>query len=636
MSTLTRRNTERRHGRSERAARLAESPPMGRIRISAIAPGAHSASRFPTLRFSAWLVATTLVFAALIVWRDPAFGFAAWPALDATQIALNVVPPLLVALLLLGITGRALAASWITLLALWAIYLVDFLKLRELGTPLMPGDALLLSNLGEHGGVLLTRYLPLDARHVLEAVVAFAVLVLLLWCERTAIGARARLVVVALSLAFAISLIAGTVPWRGLYSTGNEFKAWGPLDHAQRFGLFAHLLRYRWETAGALPEPDVAAAERLVAQHRDAFSEHAAPETAPLADLPDIVVLQSESFFDAARLRGLDDADVLPNYRALAALSRHGDLRVPTYGGGTIRTEFEVLTGIAMRYFPSTQYPYFRLTATPVRSLASVLATHGYRTLAIHPHDRGFWNRASAFANLGFGAFDAEEQFAGAPQQGFYTSDAALVDHILERLDDAPSPTFVFAISMENHGPYDHYPNVDTARRGAEPAPAMLSPAAQNTLRGYLYHAENADRALARLADALRARPRRTLLLFYGDHLPGLSDVYRETGFDDGAVPGEEPVPWLLLDTGDPASHERVETASFYLPALLLHVAGIHDAYFSLLEAMRRDDRVGRRWVPHEDAALGALMQLRQNGGFEALASRPGATSPPASEAVSP
>jgi hypothetical protein len=161
----------------------------------------------------------------------------------------------------------------------------------------------------------------------------------------------------------------------------------------------------------------------------------------------------------------------------------------------------------------------------------------------------------------------------------------------------------------------------------------VLSAAAKLSLRGYLYHAENADRELGRLADALRARPRRTLLLFYGDHLPGLPDVYREAGFDDGAAANEEPVPWLLLDTADATRRERFDTAAFYLPALLLEVAGVRERYFTLLDTMRREDRVGRRWVPREDTGLGALMQLRQRGAFEALVagSAEAKTSPTAS-----
>jgi hypothetical protein len=290
---------------------------------------------------------------------------------------------------------------------------------------------------------------------------------------------------------------------------------------------------------------------------------------------------------------------------------------VPTYGGGTIRTEFEVLTGIAMRYFPETQYPYFRLTASAVPSLASVLAAQGYRTLAVHPHEREFWNRAAAFSRLGFSGFDAIEQFGDAPHVGWYISDEALVDHILRALDDTRGPQFVFAISMENHGPYEGYPNADPAGIAAQPVPAGVEGDGADRLRGYLYHLASADHSLGRLADALRNRPRRTLLLFYGDHLPALPLLYAGAGFDDGAAAPSQPVPWLLLDTAHPRETGTAgeSTASFYLPALLLAQAGIDDhGYFEALESARGLDRPQRSWTPAEDDALRAVMQLRQRG----------------------
>src|SRR5256885_4475561 len=110
--------------------------------------GAPVGRRRASVRGASALAATLLAGIALVVWRDPAFGFVEIPDLGVAQIALNVVPAVLVGLLLFGFTGRPLAAGWIVLLALWLVYLFDHLKLHELGTPLMPGDVLLLSNLG--------------------------------------------------------------------------------------------------------------------------------------------------------------------------------------------------------------------------------------------------------------------------------------------------------------------------------------------------------------------------------------------------------------------------------------------------------------------------------------------------------
>jgi phosphoglycerol transferase MdoB-like AlkP superfamily enzyme len=561
----------------------------------------------------AYLSIAILCTAALVAWQDPAFADAGSVLADLPGFATNLVPPVLVATLLLVATRRALLSLGLTLLLLYLLYAANAMKLDLLDTPVLPADFVLLGHLGDGGGMLL-RYVPRSA--IIGLLLALACTVTLARWERPwwrLRGGRRAFVFVPL-LALGATLLLGTQPWPHVYAADvDDYQQWSPAESARHGGLLTTLLRFSWDTTFVLPEPDRALAGRFMQGHAPAPRAVGPAED----ERPDIVIVQSESFFDPARLRGLGPEQVLPEFRRVAATSRHGDLWVPTYGGGTIRTEFEVLTGIAMRYFPETQYPYFRLTASAVPSLASVLAAQGYRTLAVHPHEREFWNRAAAFSRLGFSGFDAIEQFGDAPHVGWYISDEALVDHILRALDDTRGPQFVFAISMENHGPYEGYPNADPAGIAAQPVPAGVEGDGADRLRGYLYHLASADHSLGRLADALRNRPRRTLLLFYGDHLPALPLLYAGAGFDDGAAAPSQPVPWLLLDTAHPRETGTAgeSTASFYLPALLLAQAGIDDhGYFEALESARGLDRPQRSWTPAEDDALRAVMQLRQRG----------------------
>ena len=549
---------------------------------------------------------------------DPAFGTSeeaiepasAWIA----DIARNALPVLLAWLVVLAVSGRGLFSIALTLTVTWLLYGIDALKREHLDTPLLPADAAMLPTLFGHSGQLLVRYVPGGVSIAFLLVVAG--FVLLFWWERPrrrrSITAAPRVVLLLASTAAFSSLLGGYRPWPGAYEPmTDEFKTWSPLEQAQADGLLAHLLRFHWRMNEALPIADPIAAAHLIDRHVDALVESTSP-TPP----PDIVILQAESFFDAARVQGIEDADVLPRFRELGMQSKHGNLFVPTFGGGTIRTEFEVLTGIGMRYFPDTEYPYFRLTATPLRSLATTFAREGYRTIALHPNDRNFWNRASAFANLGIDEFLAIEHFGDAERDGYYVSDDALIDRIIEQLDSAEEPVFLFAISMENHGPYDDYPALDPQRRRAQPVPAGLDARATREWQGFLYHADNADRALGRLADALRDRSRRTLLLFYGDHLPSLPAVYAQLRFDDERSPQQQPVPWLLFDSASRNSQPNLDTAAFYLPALLVDAAGIRSPWFDLLESVRRADLVKGAWTPLEDHGLGAVMRLRQQRGF--------------------
>ena len=583
----------------------------------AAADGQPRASAALLIALVGYAIVVGLLCAAIVAWMDPAFAVAAGtdpvsPG-EPRLLLMNVTPLLLLCLILLGLTRRPWLSAALVLLLQYLLYAVNAIKLMQLDTPLLPADFVLLGHLGD-GGELLFRYVPREA--LLLLVLAIGALFLLVlreppWKRLRGLPRGLLLLVTGL---LATSLLLQTRPWSTLYAAeGHEFLSWSPAKSVRMSGLPATLLRYAWQTKFSLPEPDRTQLQQLLAKYPRAPAPPVAPDT-----WPDIVIVQSESFFDAARLRGLEPTQVLPEFRRLATRARHGDLQVPAYGGGTIRTEFEVLTGLAMRYFPGVQYPYFLLTARPLPSLASVLHAHGYRTLAVHPHLRGFWNRASALANLGFDAFQGIEAFPAAEHIGYYVSDDALVDHLLDELARAQQPLLLFAISMENHGPYSGYPNADPQRLAAQPLPPGLDAEAAERLRGYLYHLENADRALGRLADALSRRSRRSLLLFYGDHLPALPRVYELTGFDDGHAPSEQPAPWLLYDTANPAA-AREDTAAFYLPALLLNAAGIADNdYFDLLEQVRRGDVPERRWTPADDDGLRALTLSRQRG--EAIA----------------
>lgn len=569
----------------------------------------------------------------LVVDFDPAFAQAG----DATmrlaadtapyeRLALNALPTLLAALLLLALTRRPLLSAALAGVLTYALYLANALKLGHLGTPLLPADLELLGHLGD-GGDLLAHYLSDEDRWRFG--VAVVVLALLLCFEPRSSSLRGlpRWLLLGATLTLWTSLLANTAPWPQVYAaTDDDFESWSPSESARRGGLPLTLLRYTWQAGAPLPSADAVAARDLILRHRVA-----PPATPPARDaLPDIVIVQSESFFDPARLHGVSSAATLPEYRRLIAQTRHGDLWVPTYGGGTIRTEFEVLTGIAMRYFPGIEYPYFRLTSRSLPSFVRTLARQGYHTLAVHPNTRDFWNRAASFSRLGFDEFDSIEQFDPIERIGYYVSDHSLVDHVLDRLDRARGPMLLFAITMQNHGPYDGYPGVDPAELRALPVPDTLGAEPARRLRGYLYHLADADRALGRLAEALRQRNRRSLLLFYGDHLPALPNVYEQAGFLDGLPGNAQPVPWLLLDTAAaPTASAPETTAAFYLPALLLAAAGVEaGSYFPVLEDVRRQDHPQNQWMPIEDAGLAAIMRLRQRGEYRSFYEATIATAP--------
>lgn len=250
-------------------------------------------------------------------------------------------------------------------------------------------------------------------------------------------------------------------------------------------------------------------------------------------DLPDIVVIQSESFFDPraafAGIRG----NVLEHFdEARASAVVYGKLTVPAWGANTMRPEFAFLTGIEPASLDIHRFnPYRRVARRPIHALPAVLREAGYSTTCIHPHPARFFRRDRAFPNLGFERFLDIRQFRNASRCGPYIGDTAVTDKLLEEMKRANDPTFYFVVTMENHGPLHLESLTDReARELFETSPHSSC----SDLGVYLRHLKNADKQLGRLRQFLHARTRPFILVFYGEHLPSMPAVYDALGIPDG------------------------------------------------------------------------------------------------------
>jgi hypothetical protein len=224
-----------------------------------------------------------------------------------------------------------------------------------------------------------------------------------------------------------------------------------------------------------------------------------------------IVLVQCESFFDARRAFPGLPRDFLAGYDAAGTGGSYGRLAVPAWGANTTRAEFAVLSGIDDAALGFDRFnPYHAFARAPLPSQVWRLREAGYRTICLHPFDRGFFRRDLVMPALGFDVFLGRETLGGGRTPP-YMSDPELARHILRVLDEAGPRTFIFGITMENHGPW---------LRGGE-------------ADGYLAGLRRSDEMLQVLIDGLSHRHPDALVGFYGDHLPSLPRVFDRLGFDD-------------------------------------------------------------------------------------------------------
>ncbi|MFL9910544.1 LTA synthase family protein [Paraburkholderia sp. RL17-337-BIB-A] len=420
-------------------------------------------------------------------------------------LALHVLGVAFVFLCVLLISGRVRFSTFVALGLIALMAGVNNAKYASLREPFVFTDLSLFSQLFAHPRL----YLPfLSPATVVAIVIGVGVLVsgFLLDAPLASrpVGAISLAACACLAAAY---LIAARLPL-------TLIPAHDQLSH----GFFAVFVAYLLN--GMQPA--------TLRQFRRALEEGPYAKGAP-ATHPDVIVIQSESFFDARNLCRSIDPAILKHFDAAQRDSvEYGKLTVPAWGANTMRTEFAMLTGLPesrlgyARFYP---YAFVRRTCA---SLASWFKRGGYQTLAIHPYYADFFGRDRAFRLLHIDRFLDIKSFADAPREGPYVADAAVADAIIRGLD-APrdKPAFIFAMTMENHGPL-HLEAVETGEGAA--FHTLGDAAAWRDLTAYLRHLANADAMIAKLVTHLRTRRRDTVLCFYGDHVPALPHVFAKLG----------------------------------------------------------------------------------------------------------
>lgn len=305
-----------------------------------------------------------------------------------------------------------------------------------------------------------------------------------------------------------------------------------PISDLNRLGLFTSL----WAYGIALMRSSPPTPE---ASPFNALSKQAVSET-PSAELPNVLLIQSESFFDPRPWCSDIAQGLLPNFDATCAEARlQGNLTVPAWGANTVRTECAVLTGLKPSAWGPRQFnPYRTLSRHPLPSVASAFKAQGYRTVCIHPYLATFYMRDRVIPALGFDTFIDISEFDSQDKHGQYIGDRAVagkVGRLLE--DDDNRPLFIFVITMENHGPL-HLEAPDQQRL-ADILPTAIWPLTEHLrdLAVYLHHLAEADQMIGSVKKALSSAQRPGLLGWYGDHVPILPAAYTHYSPPAGSTP---------------------------------------------------------------------------------------------------
>lgn len=286
---------------------------------------------------------------------------------------------------------------------------------------------------------------------------------------------------------------------------------------------------------------------------------------------PNIILVQLESFFDPALIRGVElEEDPVPNFTRLRDSCASGFLLMPTLGAGTVNAEFEVLTGMSLDFFGISEYPYDSiLRENTCESVAYTLKTLGYGTHAIHNYNGSFYSRNEVYPNLGFDDFTSVEYMRGLEytEKG-WPKDRVLTEYILKALEETETMDFVFTVTVQCHGKYPDDGDADDIRfKGNE----VFEGAASEQFRYYCKQLQGTDAFLGELIAALSDFPEETVVIAYGDHLPSMD--LEEEDMENGSLFQTQYFIWSNYGVGVGA--EDRDLSAYQLTTRVFDLVGI-------------------------------------------------------------
>ncbi len=303
---------------------------------------------------------------------------------------------------------------------------------------------------------------------------------------------------------------------------------------------------------------------------------------------PNIIYVMSESFSDPSRLNGVEiTGDPLADYYAVADQTYSGQMLSQNYGGGTANIEFEALTGFSMGLFNAqltTPYTMLVPKMNQLPSIVSTLKDQNYHTTAIHPYNTSMYKRKDVYEVLGFDEFISENTmtYTDTIEDNPYISDASAYQEVMDLLKEDDTPQFIHLVTMQTHMPYDgKYQQLEYTAKTEDNSGI-------SSLENYLQDISYSSQSLKAFTEELKKLSRRTLVVFWGDHLPG---IYSDTIHNSNEKHTLHETQFLMFDSqGELEKTEAPVTSPFYFAADLMNQTNQQTTgFYQLLLALQNE-----------------------------------------------
>ncbi|WP_394626974.1 LTA synthase family protein [Bacillus cereus] len=506
------------------------------------------------------------------------------------QFILSFVVIYAIYILVYNLIGKVFLSMVLTSCTLVILCIVNYLKLIFRGDPLYPSDFTQITHMQSVIPMVMDyfswSYIFVIILSIVACIVAGIYMRRYIQNVKIHLGIRALLVVGSIFVLYAYGNFANTFMNKVFQKSGVDFVLWNQNENYASNGFVLGFISNLDTTVMEKPknyskENMLQIANNIKKQYSGNIGSQKKKEK------PNIIFVMSESFWDPTKVTNLSfSEDPVPNLHHYIENFPGGQTISPTFGGNTANVEFEALTSYSMSLLKPGSIPYQQVITNKkeIPSIPTALKKEGYYTSAIHSFGRTFFKRDDVYKVLGFDKFNAEDTMENVDIDGDYISDLAMSKEIIAELEKQKQPTFIHAVTMQNHFPF-------TEGRFGEnliEISSLENEDSKGELETYTEGLRRSDEALQYLIEQLDNFDRPTLLVFFGDHLPSLGtnkSFYKENGYiTNEKTPNERlamaQTPLLMYANFDMPNDNLGLVSPIHFSNLIFDYAGLNKSLF--------------------------------------------------------
>lgn len=506
------------------------------------------------------------------------------------QFILSFVVIYAIYILVYNLIGKVFLSMVLTSCTLVILGIVNYLKLIFRGDPLYPSDFTQITHMQSVIPMVMDyfswSYIFVIILSIVACIVAGIYMRRYIQNVKIHLGIRTLLVVGSIFVLYAYGNFANTFMNKVFQKSGVDFVLWNQNENYASNGFVLGFISNLDTTV--MEKPKNYSKENMLQIANDIKKKYSGNiGNEKKKEKPNIIFVMSESFWDPTKVTNLSfSEDPVPNLHHYIENFPGGQSISPTFGGNTANVEFEALTSYSMSLLKPGSIPYQQVITNKkeIPSIPTALKKEGYYTSAIHSFGRTFFKRDDVYKVLGFDKFNAEDTMENVDIDGDYISDLAMSKEIIAELEEQKQPTFIHAVTMQNHFPF-------TEGRFGEnliEISGLENEESKGELETYTEGLRRSDEALQYLIEQLDNLDRPTLLVFFGDHLPSLGtnkSFYKENGYiTNEKTPSERlamaQTPLLMYANFDMPNDNLGLVSPIHFSNLIFDYAGLNKSLF--------------------------------------------------------